>query len=105
MVRVVNKHKHIPTSNDVYIGRGSIFGNPYSSKNGTKAQFIVASKSEAIASYKKYFDERIRVDEEFKSAVESLRGRDVNLVCFCKPSPCHGDVIKEYLDEVKLDLI
>jgi hypothetical protein len=29
MIKVVNKYSHIPTSNDIYIGRGSILGNPY----------------------------------------------------------------------------
>ena len=24
-------------------------------------------------------------------------GEDINLVCFCKPKACHGDVIKEYI--------
>ena len=28
MMRVVNKHSHKPTDNDVYCGRGSALGNP-----------------------------------------------------------------------------
>lgn len=34
---VVNKRYHIPTQNDVYIGRPSIFGNPYTYK---PSQFV-----------------------------------------------------------------
>lgn len=29
MTTVVNKHTHTPTPNDVYIGRGSKWGNPF----------------------------------------------------------------------------
>jgi hypothetical protein len=31
MITVVNKYKHTPTENDVYIGRGSALGNPFTS--------------------------------------------------------------------------
>jgi len=24
---------------------------------------------------------------------------DVNLVCFCKPKACHGDIIKKLIEE------
>jgi len=28
--------------------------------------------------------------------------KEVNLVCFCKPKSCHGDIIKEIIEKVKL---
>ena len=36
---------------DVYIGRPSMWGNPFSSKDGTLAKFKVGSTSEAIKEY------------------------------------------------------
>ena len=85
MTRVVNKYRE---AYDVYIGRPSIFGNPFSVKE--------YGREGCIAKYKDYFYERIASDVKFKEAV--LKLKDKTLGCFCKPLACHGDVIKEYLD-------
>jgi hypothetical protein len=86
-IRVVNKANHKPTPNDVYIGRGwgrgrgSIWGNPFKTgKDGTRA--------EVIAKYEQYIQER----PDLLARLPQLRGK--NLVCFCAPLPCHGDVLK-----------
>ena len=76
---------------DVYIGRGSIYGNPYLiGRDG--------ERDEVVRKYRKYFFERIARDTQFKEAVEWLRNKDVSLGCYCKPLECHGDVILEYLN-------
>lgn len=76
-------------SYDVYIGRPSIFGNPYTiGKDGDREEVLVA--------YQVYFDKRIESDKEFRDAVEQLKGK--RLGCWCKPLACHGDIIAEYLD-------
>lgn len=81
---VVNKYKE---PYDIYIGRPSIYGNPYSiGKDG--------NRTEVIEKFKKYFYDRIRNDEKFYIAVWKLYGK--RLGCFCKPNPCHGDVYVEY---------
>jgi len=82
---VVNKYKE---KYDVYIGRPSIFGNPFSVKE--------YGREGCIARYKEYFYKRIKEDVKFKEEV--LKLKDKVLGCFCKPLACHGDVIKEYLD-------
>lgn len=83
---VVNKNKE---DYDVYIGRGSIFGNPYEiGKDGTREQ--------VIERYKTWFNFCLR-SKVFKQALENLRGK--KLGCFCKPQMCHGDVIAEYLNK------
>jgi hypothetical protein len=83
---------------DVYIGRAQkgkmsveygYFGNPFHLSAGEP-------RGSTIERYRAYFNERIADDPEFKAAVESLRGK--RLGCFCKPAPCHGDVIVEYLE-------
>ena len=83
--KIVNKRAE---SYDVYIGRGSIFGNPYEiGRDGTRV--------EVIARYKTWFDFCIK-DGTFRDAVLSLKGK--TLGCFCKPSACHGDIIVEWLN-------
>lgn len=63
----------------VYIGRGSKWGNP----------FIIGrdgNREEVIEKYVQYAEERF-TEEDFKE----LKGK--NLLCFCKPLPCHGDYL------------
>ena len=68
----------------VNIMRGSDFGNPYViGKHGTRA--------EVIDMYRHYLQNRIINDPEFKAKVRNLYGKD--LLCCCKPAPCHGDVL------------
>jgi len=85
MTKVVNKYRE---AYDVYIGRPSIFGNPFSVKE--------YGRESCIEKYREYFYKRIKEDVKFKEEV--LKLKDKVLGCFCKPLACHGDVIKEYLD-------
>ena len=39
---------------DVYIGRPTIWGNPFSHKEGTKAKYKVDTREEAIEKFKEY---------------------------------------------------
>jgi len=82
---------------DVYIGRGSPFGNPYTHLRGaTRAEFKVASREEAIERYREYFLNRVEHDPVFREQVLALRGK--RLGCYCKPLPCHGDIIVGWLN-------
>lgn len=76
----------------VYIGRGSLFGNPF-------IIGIDGNRNEVIEKYKDYFYDRIKSDSAFKESVLKLKNK--RLGCYCKPKACHGDIIKEYLDEEK----
>ena len=51
--RVVNKYKE---PYDIYIGRGSKWGNPFThiSDKKTQADFVVNSRDEAIESYREW---------------------------------------------------
>ena len=84
--RVVNKRKE---EYDVYIGRGSKWGNPYTHLpvGATKAQFQVKTVKEAIAKYQEYIIGR----PDLLLALGELEGK--RLGCFCAPKPCHGDVL------------
>lgn len=84
--RVVNLHKE---SYDVYAGRGSRLGNKYIiGKDG--------NRPEVIEKYRADFYWRLENEPGFKEYVESLWG--LVLGCFCKPLPCHGDIVVEYLE-------
>lgn len=96
MTEVIHKNKS--KSGDVYIGRPSIFGNPYSHQDSEIAEFKVSSRTEAIARFKTYFDERLDSDLEFRKQVRALKGK--RLVCWCSPLRCHGDIIAKYVDSL-----
>jgi Domain of unknown function (DUF4326) len=80
MPKVFNKRAiGIPTG-AIYIGRGSKWGNPFRiGKDGDRATVIV--KHEAW----------LRDQHYLLRAIGELRGED--LVCFCAPAPCHGDLL------------
>ena len=77
---------------DVYIGRGTRWGNPYEIGRGPEGP----SRDEVIRKYKEHFEADILSDPERRAALLSLRG--YRLGCFCSPLPCHGDVIAAYLN-------
>lgn len=90
---------HVSEEHDVYIGRGSIWGNPYSHKDGTLAKYKVRSRDEAIELYERYItsgDGKFLLDR-----LEELRGK--RLACFCKYSgkgkKCHGDILKKIVEK------
>lgn len=79
---------------DVYIGRGSKWGNPFTHKDGTMAQFKVSSRKEAIEKY----EEWIKTQSHLMDSLYELKGK--TLGCWCKPQSCHGDVLKKLADSL-----
>lgn len=95
---------------DQYIGRGTkgnipmlpgergYFGNPV--RIGKPCPVCGGRHDNAgstLPCYRKYLRLRLRFDHLFRREFETLRGK--RLGCFCKPGPCHGDVIAEFLDD------
>jgi hypothetical protein len=78
---------------DIYIGRPSKWGNPFSHLNGTLAQFKVDSREEAIARYREWIVQQ----PELMAALGELK--DKVLGCWCAPKDCHGNVLVELCDE------
>jgi hypothetical protein len=73
---------------DVYIGRPSIFGNPFEiGKDG--------NREDVIKKYREYFYERIEKDINFRAKIRNLKGKILG--CWCKPEDCHGDIIVDFL--------
>ena len=106
MITVVNKRTHIPTEYDVYIGRGSLVGNPFTHMKGkTKAQEIVLSREEAIEKYKEWIVEQYKSNKEVKRFIKTLArkelvGEEIYLVCYCMPLACHGSILKKMIEIV-----
>lgn len=79
---------------DIYIGRPTKWGNPYTHKGGTVAQHIVGSREEAIAKYKEWL---LAQPELVAAAKDELKGKVLG--CWCHPLACHGDVLAEIANE------
>jgi hypothetical protein len=94
MIQIGNKHHG---SKGYYIGRGSIFGNPFIMKNES-------DRDKVIEQYKEWLEDRLLEDSlqrnEFMKLAERVKnGEDITLVCFCAPKKCHGDYLKELLED------
>lgn len=86
---------HNKESYDVYIGRPSKWGNPYSHKSdGTLAKYVVSTRKEAIEGYRNYilFGEGKHLMDD----LHELKGKILG--CWCKPKSCHGDILVELVD-------
>lgn len=75
----------------VYVGRPSIWGNPYQTSAMTRDQAV------------RFF--RVRCDRLSRTMsghadLEKLRGK--NLACWCRlDQPCHADVLLEYANSTQ----
>jgi hypothetical protein len=76
---------------DVYIGRPSKWGNPFTFKANTIAEFVVP-KDEVLSRYEAWLVEQ----PELMAALSELRGKALG--CWCKPGPCHGDILARFAD-------
>ena len=79
---------------DVYIGRPSKWGNPFTHLDkSTRAEFKVATRDEAVAAYEEY----IRNKPELLADLHELKGKVLG--CWCKPKSCHGDILVKLIKE------
>ena len=81
--KVVNLRKE---KYDVYIGRGSKWGNKFVIGRG-------GDRAEVITKYREW----ILDNKELLNSLHELKGKVLG--CFCKPSACHGDVLAELVNE------
>jgi len=71
---------------DIYIGRPSIWGNPF-------AIGVDGSREDVVDKYEKY----ILSNEKLLARIGELKGKV--LACWCKPQACHGDVLARLAEE------
>lgn len=95
VTKVVNLNKE---DYDIYIGRGSKWGCPFTviKDRPTLAKEIVGSKEEALSKYKEY----VLASPELMGSLNELDGKVLG--CFCKPEKCHGDILLQLLEQKKL---
>jgi len=90
LAKVLNRRRDYIPPEAVYIGRGSKWGNPY--RIGDKAPYPyphIMRIDRALSL--KLFREYLKYHPELVAAAKiELRGKD--LVCYCAPLPCHGDI-------------
>ena len=83
---------------NIRIDRESIYGNPYSMRGDENLRDTVCDY------YKDYFNKQINIkDSPIALGLDNLiyqlnQGKNINLMCWCKPKRCHGETIKDYLE-------
>lgn len=77
---------------DIYCGRPSKWGNPFTHLNDfTQAKFKVGSRKEAIEAHKEWIT---KGDGQYLlNDLPELKGK--TLSCWCKPKSCHCDILLE----------
>ena len=108
MTKVINIRKApkdwILDDNYVYIGRPGkgatgIFGNPViTSRICPVCDGRHDNPGETLPCYETHLRQLVANNSIFKKKVLALK--DKTLVCFCKPGPCHGDIILRVLNEL-----
>ena len=92
----------------ILIGRPSVFGNPFSHLNCSRAEVIVPDRYTAIMRYASWVV--TGKDPEIKMPPTSIReairrgelDKQLPLMCFCAPLACHGDILDEIRTPEKL---
>lgn len=88
-MKVVNIKNNEPY--DVYIGRGSKYGNPFTHLQHLGGNLIIVdSREEAISRYKEWILEQPEL-----ISLAKIELKNKILACYCKPLPCHGDILLE----------
>jgi hypothetical protein len=77
---------------DVYIGRRTPWGNPFPIEHDVKGD----KRKDVLEKFKVYFKEEFLDKPDKLKHLLTLRG--LRLGCHCKPLPCHGDVIADFLN-------
>lgn len=93
MPKVLNKRTDRIPSDAVLVDRTTKWGNPY--KIGTQAPFpslsgVLITRESSLFLFREYLKWNPRLIE---AAEKELKGKD--LVCWCAPLSCHGDVLCE----------
>lgn len=73
---------------DVYIGRPSKWGNPFSHIPG-KGECQVPTREDAVECYRRW----IMTQPQLLADLHELQGKVLG--CWCAPQACHGDVLAD----------
>lgn len=75
---------------DVYIGRPSKWGNPFTVKEYGRVK--------AISLHKEWLKEQIKTGQLTKDDFKELEGKVLG--CFCHPKCCHGDTLAKFTNHL-----
>lgn len=77
---------------DIYIGRGTPWGNPFAIGHDGM------TREDVIEKYRIFFNDNFANNPEKLKELKSLRNK--TLGCHCKPAACHGDIIADFLNSL-----
>lgn len=80
---------------DIYIGRPTIWGNP----------FILKSETERVNCVKKYRDWLFAPEQAELLAKAKIELKGKVLACWCSPKLCHGHVLAAVVNEMNFDIL
>lgn len=93
-MEVVNKYKMGDDTAGTYIGRGTIWGNPFAIGDEY-------NREEAVSMFRRMMARKLAArDPTAVDMVMKLKDAD-RLICYCKPKDCHGDIYKEIWDTIR----
>jgi hypothetical protein len=98
---VVNLRNDLLKLPTIRIDRRTWLGNPFIiGKDG--------DRDEVIEKFKIYFDKFMLSEPNFKQEFYKLaeqysRYEHIQLACWCSPQKCHGDILKQALEEIYRD--
>lgn len=107
MIKITNKGFK---TDGVYVGRPSVWGNPYPVKKSKYGKKVYSLK-ESLRLYRQYFERNLLDTEEFKKLVEEYRNTGyLKLNCWCinrtirskddidlENCRCHAEIIAWYI--------
>lgn len=91
MPKVLNRYKDTIPKDAVYIGRPTIWGNPFQMTGPD-------TRGNVVAEYEKWL-----MNQPDLVAMVRKQLRGMNLVCFCAPKACHGDILLKIANEGVVD--
>ncbi len=101
MGEIFIRNKNTYSGDGVYIGRGSPLGNPFKITN-TQLRKVSIDRyaiwiKEAILNEGQSSIDRDEILSELTRLFNILRTGNLNLICYCSPHLCHGEIIKQLL--------
>lgn len=96
MVEIFIRNKNRWKQEGVYIGRPSALENPFKITEDQTREIVIQRYGHmlinAIKNRKQPF-----IYELQKLEAHLIEHQKLNLICYCAPLPCHGDLIKQVL--------
>lgn len=91
MCEIVN----INSEYDIYVGRPSKWGNPYSHLDKSLAEYKVESVDDALKKYEEY----LLNNKKLFDSLSELKYKKI--ACWCKTKKCHAYILKKYVDKLE----